>query len=918
MRDLRFSARVYLIGCYLLGLVALAGLLYAGDGLPSREQWLLAGSLSVVAAAAQLLVVSQPESHYSDHVTPAPVFAAVLLLPAPLVALVIVLAFLPEWIRYRRKWFVQIFNIASWLVAAAVALLAIQRLPHLTDAPTTAWTVGSLLAAMVVFVLIQTLMLGVTLKLARGQSLAELGLFTPFKLLSEIALLCIGWFFAFAWQSNPVYAIPAAFPLLVVFEAVNVPALRVEASTDPKTGLSNVRHFNAGVSRELERARRSGRPLSLLVCDMDLLRDINNAFGHQVGDLVLQGAAETIRQSIRGCDIAARFGGEEFVIALAGVDARSARDVAERIRSSFAEQRFNVGPNELPINGTLSIGVASYPEHGDTFETLFREADLALFRAKRDGRNEVVRAGRESRELLSEWLHYRALETAIDGLDPTTISPLARGVRSSDLSDADLDLFGNLYAEPASSMRSDADVSTRPPKPTLPMSIFFAGIVTLGLLLALIVQRMNFPTAHAPWIGLALFVGLVVLAHRYAADVDGRGTTSVAVVPMIGAALLFNGYGIVAVAAVFALVAKLKAHSPIHRMIFNFGCMLLATGSASLMLRVFIHGSLALNSYNRMLIPGLLAGLVFYLVNHLLLCLIRAYVEHRRVWEIWREDYRWLWPHYMAAGLLGMTLGVTYEVLGWVVTIVMASPVALMHLAITQFIKRTTGYVNELRGLNRQLSESYESTLQALSRALDTRDAETEEHSQRVSRYTELIGRRFGLPEEEVAHLRRGAMLHDIGKIGVPDAILLKPAKLTADEIEAMRKHPTIGYTMIAHIPFLAKAAEIVLHHHESYDGNGYPSRLADDEIPLGARIFAVVDTLDAMTSDRPYRTARTFEEALAEIEHERGKQFDPAIVDVLLAVTIPELIRCRNGVIVEAEPDQSLQPKPSLSAAPA
>jgi putative nucleotidyltransferase with HDIG domain len=319
-----------------------------------------------------------------------------------------------------------------------------------------------------------------------------------------------------------------------------------------------------------------------------------------------------------------------------------------------------------------------------------------------------------------------------------------------------------------------------------------------------------------------------------------------------------------------------------------------------------------------MLIPGLLAGLVFYLVNHLLLCLIRAYVEHRRVWEIWREDYRWLWPHYMAAGLLGMTLGVTYEVLGWVVTIVMASPVALMHLAITQFIKRTTGYVNELRGLNRQLSESYESTLQALSRALDTRDAETEEHSQRVSRYTELIGRRFGLPEEEVAHLRRGAMLHDIGKIGVPDAILLKPAKLTADEIEAMRKHPTIGYTMIAHIPFLAKAAEIVLHHHESYDGNGYPSRLADDEIPLGARIFAVVDTLDAMTSDRPYRTARTFEEALAEIEHERGKQFDPAIVDVLLAVTIPELIRCRNGVIVEAEPDQSLQPKPSLSAAPA
>jgi HD-GYP domain-containing protein (c-di-GMP phosphodiesterase class II) len=244
--------------------------------------------------------------------------------------------------------------------------------------------------------------------------------------------------------------------------------------------------------------------------------------------------------------------------------------------------------------------------------------------------------------------------------------------------------------------------------------------------------------------------------------------------------------------------------------------------------------------------------------------------------------------------------------------------VALMHLAITQFIRRTTGYVDELRRLNRQLSDSYESTLQALSRALDTRDAETEEHSQRVKRYTELIGRRFGLPDEEIAHLCRGAMLHDIGKIGVPDAILLKPAPLSASEIEAMRKHPTIGYTMIAHIPFLAKAAEIVLYHHESYDGTGYPSRLAGEEIPLGARIFAVVDTLDAMTSDRPYRKAVTFEEALAEIQRERGRQFDPVIVDSLLAVSISELVRCRDDARWETAPDEQLQSAPSLSAAPA
>jgi HD-GYP domain-containing protein (c-di-GMP phosphodiesterase class II) len=208
--------------------------------------------------------------------------------------------------------------------------------------------------------------------------------------------------------------------------------------------------------------------------------------------------------------------------------------------------------------------------------------------------------------------------------------------------------------------------------------------------------------------------------------------------------------------------------------------------------------------------------------------------------------------------------------------------------------------------------------LQALSRALDTRDAETEEHSQRVRRYTELIGRRFGLPDDEVAHLGRGAVLHDIGKIGVPDAILLKPDALSASEIEAMRKHPTIGYTMIAHIPFLAKAAEIVLYHHESYDGAGYPNGLAGEEIPLGARIFAVVDTLDAMTSDRPYRKALTFEEALAEIQRERGRQFDPIIADTLLSVSISELVRCRDGARSETAQDQPRQPTESLSAAPA
>ena len=913
MGNLPLNARVYLIGCYALSLVACARMVWFGGGLPAQPEWLLAAALALAAGAAQLMAVSRPGAHFSDHVTPAPVFAAIVLLPPLLVALVIGFAFIPEWIRFRRRWYVQTFNISSWLLAASMSMYLMRHMPKLNVGATEA-AIVILLAAMVAFVLVQSLLLGITLKLARGQSIPETGLFAPLNLLSEVSLLCMGWLFAFAWQANPVYTVPAIIPVLLVFQALNVPTLRLEASTDLKTGLLNMRQLTAEASRELAAANRDGTALSLLVCDLDLLREISNTFGHQTGDEVLRHAADAIRHSIRGCDLAARFGGDEFVVALFEVDAPSAMDVAERIRASFACQAILSQADHQPVNATISIGVASFPEHGETIDDLFREADLALFRAKRNGRNAIAGAGQESRQLLNEWKQQRTTEFAGDEFKarPSGPSPVIgrREILSGSI-EAPIDLFGGIVDDSATTEEPEEPSANRR-KPTPGMLVVIGSIVVLGLGSTVAIAGLDLPRAHQPWIGLALFATLVFLAHRYAADIDGRGTTSVAVVPMIGVSLLFNGPGIAVAAAVFALVAMFKAHSPIHRMLFNFGCMLLADSAALLVFRSMVHGPLSQTPYVRMLAPGLLAGLTFYLVNHLLICLIRSVAEQRKALEIWSEDYRWLWPHYLMAGLLGTTLGVTYEVLGVMVTIVMASPVALMHLAITQFIRRTTGYVNELRRLNRQLSDSYESTLQALSRALDTRDAETEEHSQRVRRYTELIGQRFGLPDEEIAHLSRGALLHDIGKIGVPDAILLKPAQLTAEEVEAMRQHPVIGHAMITHIPFLTRAAEIVLHHHESFDGSGYPNGLSGEQIPLGARIFAVVDTLDAMTSDRPYRRALSFEEALAEIKRERGRQFDPHIVDTLLALPVGELIRCRDGVVLE--PSRKARAQSNLS----
>ncbi|HEX4823724.1 MAG TPA: HD domain-containing phosphohydrolase [Candidatus Polarisedimenticolaceae bacterium] len=206
----------------------------------------------------------------------------------------------------------------------------------------------------------------------------------------------------------------------------------------------------------------------------------------------------------------------------------------------------------------------------------------------------------------------------------------------------------------------------------------------------------------------------------------------------------------------------------------------------------------------------------------------------------------------------------------------------------------------------RELEESYESTLEAMITALDFRDNETMGHSRRVVEYAVIVARTMGVGEPELTWIRRGAILHDVGKIGVSDAILLKPGKLDAAEWEEMKRHPEMGYRMLKHIRFLAPALDIVHCHQERFDGTGYPRSLRGDAIPLGARIFAAVDTFDAMTSDRPYRAALSIQAARDEIRKFSGTQFDPEVASAFLSIDEAVWLEIRNRVhrdaIEEAE----------------
>ena len=190
--------------------------------------------------------------------------------------------------------------------------------------------------------------------------------------------------------------------------------------------------------------------------------------------------------------------------------------------------------------------------------------------------------------------------------------------------------------------------------------------------------------------------------------------------------------------------------------------------------------------------------------------------------------------------------------------------------------------------LNKALAEvqvTYNTTLEALSTALDYRDNATEGHSQRVVQYSIEVGKALGLSRSELQNLARGTLLHDIGKIGVPDSILRKPAKLSTKEWIQMRKHVEYGYSMLKDIPFLKDASFLVLHHQEKYDGTGYPQGLKREQIVMGARIFALADTYDSMTTDRPYRKALPDVDAREEILRCRNSQFDPVVVDTFFKI---------------------------------
>src|SRR5215510_7392385 len=843
---------------------------------PHTPGWATFFILGAIAAVAQLFVVRTPRNQ-SYHTTIVFLIPAAMLLPPELVVLMGVVQHIPEWLKNRSAWYIEIFNICNWTLSMLAAYAAFHGILRIAPASDVEYALAGISAA-AAMVAVNHASFAPMLHLARGHSLRESGLFSFPSLSTDLVLAMLGVAMAAFWTKNP-WLIPfSVAPLLLIHRSLSVPQLQEEARVDPKTGLFNARHFAAALNEELLRAGRFERPLSLIMADLDLLRDINNTYGHLAGDAVLQGIAEVFRAQLRHYDVPARFGGEEFAILLPETTPEQAFEIAERIRRMVAAKAYDVETSSEPIRATVSIGVAGFPRDGSDANELIHQADLAVYRAKLQGRNRVLDASSEPL-LMPEKRQGRLVAVPEDGDHIVPLPPPPESAPQHE----------RRHPRPhAMHGPRFLSLSSR-------LALFVALVSAVGVAAGLFGAIFGTST---DWIGLLALVALVGAGQALALEVDD-GSISVSAVGSIAGAALFGPRAALAIALTIAAVEWSARRSPFHYVVFNVGTLTLSSLAAA---AVFA--------------AGIAAGATYFAVNMSLLSAVVAIEGHERWSAVFRERFAWLATHYLVYGFIGGVIFVGYETANYWALAVFAVPLLLMRKTQEAYLRHTQRSAQKLRvaaetiqtqnvsleHANRLLKERSTAAMESLSATVDARDAYTAGHSRRVQQLALAIGRELGLSHAELDLLGQAALFHDIGKLAIPDAVLLKPSELSSDEWSLMQRHADEGARIIDRLGFLDDAVPSIRHHHERFDGTGYPDKLAGEEIPLGARIIHVADALDSMLTTRIYRAARPVNEALAEVKAKSGTQFCPRCVGALERILPLDSV---VGDLPNAEPEQ-------------
>jgi HD-GYP domain-containing protein (c-di-GMP phosphodiesterase class II) len=413
---------------------------------------------------------------------------------------------------------------------------------------------------------------------------------------------------------------------------------------------------------------------------------------------------------------------------------------------------------------------------------------------------------------------------------------------------------------------------------------FFVSAVLLAAAGAVGLVAMWVP-AGGGGLALLVFAALAVAAEVVGADVYGSSTVSLSAVPVVAAACAGEPGAALLAAAAAGLVTTARAGTRrVEQYLFNPAVLMICAALASIVARPAVGHALPF-----VVVAGVVAGLGYFALNNGLVAMAIGLDQRRSPAEVLRTELSWLLPSFAGYGVLAGLLGEAFSLSnGWGVLAFLVPPALLRH-GQRQVVVRTERSVQQLKAAHRDLRdahasvvESHRATAAALAQAIEARDSGTGGH---VVRVTQLATVMLALVDPDLAsdeQVSFGFLLHDVGKIGVPDAILRKPGPLTPEERAIMDKHPAIGHRIVSQAGFSDVVGDIVLTHHERWDGGGYPQRLRGEQIPLATRVFAVADSLDAMTDDRVYRAGMPLDDAIAEVVRHSGTQFDPLAVEAL------------------------------------
>jgi diguanylate cyclase (GGDEF)-like protein/putative nucleotidyltransferase with HDIG domain len=878
MNNLSWKAKTYILTIILAGTALLVWLL-------ANIRWENLWMLVALCGFASIFLIFKVEgttnrTHYNISFL---IYAFTFTLYGPgAAALVILVSNLAEWAWHKYPWYIQCFNIGAFSITIFLTGLISQWLnpEHILLGFSG---IASFLAAVGIFTLVNHLMVGIVVWLARGENFSKSGIFDHLPLIIDFTLLIMGICGALLWTLTPFAVLLILLPLYLIYITLRVPALERQTLLDSKTGLYNAQYFAHELENELQRAIRFDRPLTVVMGDLDLLRNINNTYGHLAGDQVLIGIAAILKEKTREYDTVCRFGGEEFAILIPESNADQVFPHIEAIRQAICTTQYTVPTSVTPINASMSFGIASRDGFSQTANDIVHNADVALYHAKLNGRNQTAIYSSEAYHEILAGNHPVFLEPSPislnDRIQPASFPPISNPIREA--------------AERVQEVikpEEPAPIPAEPPKkqPSKWKVNFYIGAVAcFALLLLSLSIRLDQPVDY---LGLAVFGVVLILTEWFSVELYVRDTSvSTSAVPILAGVLLFGPPAAVLFSIIFAAVTMLKHRILLSRFIFNSSNQLIAT-LLIINMALWIGGPFIDLPIGSQILVSVLASGILFISTTILIALAIKFDAGVSFKQIWKEKFSWLAPSYLAMGLIACLLVFGYKVEGLVGILITLLPLYMLRLSQVQYLDRTKGMVSELREKNqtlentaREITDLNDGLLETMAAVIDHRDPYVLEHSKNVAQYAVGIATHMGLQPNQVEQIRKGGLLHDVGKLGIPEAILLKPGALTRGEFDIIKSHPLHGAQILEASRALQRFVHVAHHHHEHFDGTGYPDGLCGQAIPIEARIVALADAVDAMSSDRPYRKALPMNLIFQEIRTNTGTQFDPQVVQAFM-----------------------------------